>query len=307
MRYVFLKRKQSICLIAATVFCCTSDNHTTTHEAIGYNDLLNACLRSNTCGLKAYPRISDCIDAYYNLYRDFSIGAIYSQIYKCINAAQGDCDAASSCFGVSRSAESCDKKYQAQCDGEKALTCDLIDKKIYGFECANANLRCNVKPDFPFEAICVGEPCDASFGRRCDGNVLITCENGSVLTQDCSSKGQICSSVPWGNCAFPKDTACDPSSFAPHCDGTVAITCRSVEKGGWVYKLDCAQQAEERTCQNGFCVVVGTECTGDDFDKCQGNQLLACLEGRWQAFDCKLLGFGPCETLEVGARCSFTY
>ena len=69
---------------------------------IGDEELVLACIRSTACGVRAYPRAANCVEAYYTLHLRFGLGPVYDAIYRCVNAAAGDCDKIYACYGANR-------------------------------------------------------------------------------------------------------------------------------------------------------------------------------------------------------------
>ena len=180
------------------------------------------CIKSTACNVKAYPRLSDCLDGYNNLHIPIGLGSVYDGIYDCVDKA-ADCAAVQACHGAG---QSCDNTFQASCSGGQALYCDLIEHKSYRFDCSEHGLGCEIKPagGFAFDATCTG---------------------GST----------------------------------------------SHDKA----KLDCG---------GGLCKSTGQSCvSGNEFDRCAGDRLEACVDDKWVSIDCSKLGLGPCQSAQYGAAC----
>jgi hypothetical protein len=51
-------------------------------------------------------------------------------------------------------------------------------------------------------------------------------------------------------------------------------------------------------------VVAGSECD-HSLNRCSGDRLEACIDGRWKAYDCGALGLGGCKSAGTkGANCT---
>jgi hypothetical protein len=221
---------------------------------------------------------------------------IYDQLFRCVNAAGGDCTTAYACFGSHPAAGSCDQSFEAYCDGNKAVTCDLLDKRVYTYDCGAAGLSCAVKHEAAWEAACTTGTCDAGFQRRCEGDDLLTCYEGVIVLSDCAAAGMACDE---GRCVGNQPESCDTAEFEPRCEGPVAITC-AVEQES---RQDCSTRLINKACRDGECVPAGDECR-DEFNRCTGTALQACLDGHWATYKCADLGLGPCEEQVHGATCT---
>ena len=157
------------------------------------NALVHACVKSAACGVRAYPRVSDCINDYTTRVLKKGLGPVYARIYRCARDATS-CDQVKSCFGEVGSCSASDK---AMCYKGKALYCDLIDNATYTYDCQAAGLTCKVDPGDPFTATCVGG------GTQTPLPVTASCEDGS-----CTNTGQACSSAPLNRCSGQKLQAC---------------------------------------------------------------------------------------------------
>jgi hypothetical protein len=273
--------------------------------------LVDACIVSSACQVKTYPRISNCVEDYYNLALRLGRGPVYDQIFGCLAEAKGDCDAAFECYGSHRAAGSCDTTYQAKCDGEKALTCDTLAGKVFTFDCSHAGLTCKTRSPGSagtFEADCTPGGCKSGDPRQCDGDKLISCKgDGNLELVDCSVQGLTCAPSPATaalECTGETTEECDmpvmpPDPYTPKCEGSVALTCVNNR----VHREDCAQRPYNKGCKDGACVPAGKQCT-DEFNRCQGEKLQYCLDGAWRTADCAALGLGPCKTLTNGADCT---
>jgi hypothetical protein len=267
---------------------------------LSFAELVAGCIASSSCGVRAYPRVSNCLEAYFTLHRPFGLGPIYESIYRCVNAAKGDCDAVFACYGTHQAAGRCDTTFKAHCEGERAFSCDTLSGRVFVYDCALAGLTCQVRASQSFDAKCGTASCDASFARRCEGTRLLSCADGVVEVADCGALGERCGESSGGPaCIGSTDEECQAGKFTARCDGAVAVTC----VGGRVHRSDCTGQPLAGRCQAGACVPAGSACQ-DEFDRCAGDALEICLDGSWQSQDCAAAGFGACRTLANGAACS---
>ncbi|MCA9663935.1 MAG: hypothetical protein KC503_00060 [Myxococcales bacterium] len=258
--------------------------------------LIDGCIRATACNVRPYPSLSNCVGAYRDLYNDQGIAPIYDAIYTCVNAAQGDCAKIRECF---QQRAACTNTYQASCQGSVAYSCDLIDKRIYALDCAIAGLECQVKTDQTFTAVCTRGTCSAGFLNTCEGDIELSCSAGVIETRNCALDGLNCrKGRDTSACSGNSTQRCDPR-VQPKCDGPTSIRCINA----FVHREDCA--AGGGTCQNGTCDVPQPACSVGDNNRCNGEQLEACIDGAWKAYDCKALGLGACTKQAAGwATCS---
>lgn len=87
------------------------------------DSLVYACIRSTACGVKPYPRVSNCVAYYSDMLVPLGQAPLYDTIYGCANKADS-CSALKQCFGV---ADVCGSGYQATCQDGKAVFCDLLE------------------------------------------------------------------------------------------------------------------------------------------------------------------------------------
>jgi len=277
----------------------------TVNEDISYEELLDACIASNSCGVQRYPRVGDCVHAYYKLHRAFGIGPSWASIYQCVVQAKGNCDKVFECFGVGRTAGKCDATYKGRCDGLKAVSCDLAATyRVFVIDCAKSDLQCVVKTGADsFSATCGLGSCTTGMKPECLGNVRYACESGVKAPYDCAKVSEVCGLDESGvaNCVGNTAESCTnngPSKYTPSCKGNVALSC----KAGKVKQEDCSQNKNNTKCENTQCAPAGTECVSA-FDRCQGSDLQACLDGRWVTFNCANLGLGDCAKQLHGDIC----
>ncbi|MCK5796775.1 MAG: hypothetical protein KAI47_06325 [Deltaproteobacteria bacterium] len=260
-------------------------------------ELLDACVRASACEIKQYPSIYNCIEAYYELYVDRGDAPIYDSIFRCVNQAT-TCDAVASCFGR-RSA--CDQTTKGSCEGTIAVSCDLIDKRVYTVDCAKAGKVCRARSGG--DAICSLGDCAAGFKEHCADGVLQSCGGNAIEVEDCKGQGLRCGKVWYieAACYGETETKCS-DDFVPRCDGDNAVSCVTFRE----HLDDCTQRTYRKTvCKNGVCTAHGNACVPGVVNRCDGDTLEACLDGEWIKIDCAPLSLGPCKpSTAAGANCS---
>lgn len=264
-------------------------------SALSHENLAHACVRATACGFMPYPRVANCMDAYFTLRMRFGLGPVYDAIYDCINEASGDCAALYACFGTDQATAACDRNFAGRCDGARAVSCDLVSHQQYTYDCAESGLTCAVPTGQTFSAKCTTGTCGSDFTRRCDGDRLLTCHNGVVEVVECGASGLVCGATSGGFDCTGAGDACGGSSS---CDGHVAVSCVN----GRVHREDCSTRAQDLSCAGGRCSPTNSDCR-DEFDRCDGSELQSCIDGRWVNFDCAELGLSACAPAVNGAAC----
>ncbi len=158
------------------------------------NALVHACVKSAACDVRAYPRVSDCINDYKTRVLKKGLGPVYAAIYRCTRDATS-CDQVRACYGEVGSCSASDK---AMCYKGKAMYCDLIDNSTYTYDCQAVGLKCKVDSGDPFSATCVG-----GNGTQPPLPTTASCDDGS-----CTDTGQSCSAAPLNRCSGNKLQAC---------------------------------------------------------------------------------------------------
>ncbi len=270
---------------------CTQDDAST--ELASLADVEHGCVVSAACGVQPRAAVANCINYYFDVLIGLGQGPIYAQIYHCVREAGSDCAAVVRCFGETGNCTQ--STFTAYCKGSRALTCDLLDRKVYALECGVAGLACHPLTQQPFAATC---DCDASFAPRCHGTYAVTCSAGQPSVTNCAALGANCAG---GQCVTRAPGTCDPKKATARCDGDIAITCNSEGKE---LREDCSARPLHRRCDKGSCQRTGTACA-DDFNRCSpSGDLEACVDGQWKTFPCAKLGLGDCRKALYGANCS---
>lgn len=267
---------------------------------VTYNELVRGCIAATACGVKAYPRVSDCVEAYYNLHIKHGVSRLYDAKYQCVILANGDCDEVARCMGTNRMAGRCDGTFKARCDGQNSVSCDLLDKRVFVSDCTSASMTCTLSKTQTFDAPCGLGTCLTGYKPRCDEGRALKCVDGVITVEDCKAQNMLCgvTTSKTNGCVGNSSSTCVLGKYKDKCEGNKALLC--IE--GKVHKVDCASRIFNKRCKAGECVPTGTECHGN-FDRCAGKNLQYCLDGKWLTFDCDKLGFGDCRAVTNGARC----
>ena len=274
---------------------------------LSQDEMVDACLGASACNIMTYPSLTNCLETYHTLYIPQGLGPIYNKIYRCVIAARGDCDAVGKCF---KWGAACDKSYKAVCNGSVAVSCDLIGKRVFQLDCADAKLKCGIKSGQTYEANCTQGPCQAGFKDKCEGKRELSCSGGVLEMRDCEVLGMSCGyggfkkSSYKNGCQGETGDKCygwGKSIFKASCNGSTAKSCHLSR----IHEEDCGQYKMMYTaCSGGQCVAAGTDCN-KTFNRCKGDKLEACLDGAWKTFDCAKLGLGPCKKGSYyGANCT---
>ncbi len=265
--------------------------------ALTVDELAAACIASTACRMLTYPKVSSCLENYYTLMEPQRLTGVWDKIYRCVNAAAGDCKAVEACYDLRGD---CDKDYRASCSGATAVTCDLISGKAYAVDCSDAQMDCAVKPGYASQAVCTPGTCQTSLGNVCQQDVFINCVSGVSEAYDCGLFGMSCDVAKNSDgCLGESSQWCEARKFSPRCDGEKAVSC----VGGREHAEDCSKRTlRDSKCSGGYCVARGAACSGE-MNRCSGKLLEACLDGVWKTFDCEQLGLKPCADKGTYAIC----
>ncbi|MCD6497742.1 MAG: hypothetical protein J7M25_05470 [Deltaproteobacteria bacterium] len=273
---------------------------------ISRQEVVEGCLRSDVCGVMPYGYLSHCVTSHYDQAFDASQGALWSQIYRCVNQAEGNCKAVRQCYGGGSDLLPCKELDDGFCDRDVRVYCDVMDRKLYRFDCRSTGQVCalGTLPGGQTTPFCGYGACDSTdYEANCAGNLLLTCDQGYVNIRDCATDGVICGKTNNGNlgCVGQGDPC--PRNMTATCQGPVLNTC----VGGRQAIIHCENLPGEKNCdpKSLSCVGAGTECIdGQDQERCDGNKVVVCLDGYWYEVDCVELGFTRCEIVGgAGAHC----
>jgi hypothetical protein len=195
----------------------------------------------------------------------------------------------------------------ASCDGNLLIHCGSADGYGQPFDCAAYGLECRTANGSAACVDAVRTACDPTQPERCDGNRAIACNEGTreVASVDCGAvlPGSSCGVVAVGRrqvaSCLPAGPLCQ--SGQPRCDGNTLVLCSN--PGGREQRVDCAATFGG-TCgvvrDRAQCVFTGGECSPESDDRCSGDKLEVCVNGRYVATECASLGFRTCGLRSFG-------
>jgi hypothetical protein len=310
LRFVVVGGLCALALIAAALTSCGDDvAEVPPPDPVSLDQLIEACIVTSACGVKKWPKVSNCVDAYYDLAKPQAITLTYDKVYQCVRAAEGNCTDVFTCYGSNRYAGSCDTTYTATCDSDQAFSCDAIARKVFIYDCAVAKLSCQTKKTSSVDAYCSRGTCTpGKYKTACEGDTVLSCVDGVIQVDDCTARGLYCGTHEvtgaLGCLGNQKKKYCglDPTKppFQPSCNGNTAVTCENYQK----HNEDCSKRDYKKVCKIGMCTYAGSECTESDFNRCKGEQLQYCKEGKWQTLSCASMNLGACKQAVHGANCS---
>lgn len=267
---------------------------------LGYDQLLEACLRLYACDVGRKPGLMACASDFYDVIAYNGQRVLFERIYDCVNTGQADCKIIRECVGYKGRPAKCDASYEPSCKGEVAYNCDLLNRDDgweWGLDCAKGGLKCAVKASAGSTtkaAICGGGPCEASYKPECRAKKRYTCTGGALEVRDCPERALQCRDPIIDDCEGT-GRSCPP--VQPSCKGSVLSNCQK----DYLWEVDCKKLPGKKICAPAQlkCVGAGTECS-EGFDVCEGNTLVSCIDGYKRRYDCVALGFLACEKAPAG-------
>ncbi|MBK6684913.1 MAG: hypothetical protein IPG45_10650 [Deltaproteobacteria bacterium] len=143
--------------------------------------------------------------------------------------------------------------YNEACEGNVLKYCSLGVDQLVGspsegeVTCSGANPSCvTVDERDALCAIAKERTCTVGAAPRCEGQQLITCQEGFEVAEDCGAHGNVCGTLLAETFCY-KDPVltCAPESFRPRCEGTRLIQCRN----GVEAIEECGLRVEDTTCR----------------------------------------------------------
>jgi hypothetical protein len=280
---------------------------------LSYQELMDACVRLSACDVQRQPRVGDCIDNYYLVLDQNGQRGLYSYLYSRVNEAKGDCGKVREVMGFHRRPDDpklkCESStYKVRCEGNVAYTCDLIRGREQRLDCTPGGLKCGIKDtgSGSKDAFCGGGNCDGkTFKSYCANNKHYRCNGGGIEINDCGAQGQQCRD-PGAGC---EGTGVSCKAENDSCIGNIVKRCQN----GYRWDADCTKMPGGRqVCDSaqGKCFGKGTQCSSSNsktwFNYCEGDNLVACIDGFKTLFDCKKLGMLGCKE-EVKTTYSLAY
>lgn len=224
----------------------------------------------------------------------------------CIKAA-ADCAAVDAC--VTGRSGSCAPSEAPRCDGSRTIRCGSDDAK-YVVDCStryssfhDPGATCITTTDG--RHACGFGACAAGTAARCDGDVLISCEDGIIRRKTCAR----CETTPSPHCALD-----GPSCDGPNrCENDDLVVCEDGREG----RRACANASIPGTCgsRRRFDGLPGAPYPADELgcvpavslacdpalyrDRCEGETVRFC-DGTERTLDCRAMNFAGC----VDGRCA---
>ncbi|MCU1282415.1 MAG: hypothetical protein JWM53_5961, partial [bacterium] len=296
---------------------CGSGSATTGHIEFMQSQLLKSCAMYVSCVTDQLP-ISGaaCADVLEHTVAGdpYDISAFGNgphaedqarRVAECAQAAT-DCGSVMACATQNHDPTYCAAHRGMSCDGELAIHCtngaagsfagsgfgwadpgpDDCTKR--GTHCHNGFCSDGLTCSTVIDKICV----DATHESLCDEG------NGIASTIDCSV------SAPGSRCL---NDGCGPAykcSFEG-CDGNTLVVCGTLASA----RIDCGALGghcgiDTRRGQIQDCIPDATECDSTSPDRCNGNAIEICINGKYQSFDCTSIGLSTCSTIIGRARCT---
>ena len=166
----------------------------------------------------------------------------------------------------------------AQCEGDRAITCDVDGNVLVTRDCRYA--------------------------------MTVSCSSGGGGMTCQSRVGETCAVVDGEPRCIGAGESCDEATFQNSCDGSVVVTCA----GGAIGRRDCAALDPALTCRleshgAAECAPLAQQCDEHTAETCEGGVITFCLLGEVATVDCASYGLSGCttfltETEQTVARCT---
>lgn len=290
------------CFMTAASGCSPSGRaeHPSRHQAnavaLRPDAYRGACAVAAACIPASRLEVSECATRRTRARTASSVDMVYrgtelSDVeVRCLVHAGGDCETAARCVGSSPDAESCDPSDGGSCDGSAAHGCHLGLRVRTSESCASGTIchPCTAR------GACCGVPC--SHPERCDGDVLLRCENGFVANRlNCRDYGMSCADHPTAVSDCLGDGPSCNRNLASHCDGQDLVSCfagKELRVSCEELSMACATWKTGATT-GGRCVMTQAQCSLGR-ESCTGATLHICDDGVPADVDCRQLGFAAC-------------
>ncbi len=253
-------------------------------------------------------------------------GASPEQQYtlKCAREAT-NCTTFRSCTTRNHGVDYCTANRGESCDGNVRVSCPMVGPNTppelippaTTQDCALLGLVCSASNG---NAACTnGMACDAMFMPTCDGTKIVTCDRSTMMQEptDCARQtpGSTCVMLSVGGATVPTcltSTMCmlEPGRASTRCETSSLISCVALpgampdpngRREGREVRIDCAHEALEGRCAvvggTSGCTSIQNQCAPDSPDRCNGNAVEICVNGRYESTDCGSIGFSRCAQL----------
>jgi hypothetical protein len=206
---------------------CGSDGSLPAEPTEADRSLIFACIRSTACGVKSYPRVSNCLSGY----GVEGPAPALDPIMLCANRARS-CTELERCYGP---LQECDASFKATCTDGRAIYCDLIDRRTFAYDCASLSMVCAVDPQYAHAATCTGSP-HPQPGQQTLSSRLTCAEDQCIPT------GQPCSSDEFDRCSGAELQSCLAGQWVTfYCDRLGLGPCKEISTGSSRYARCSAQ------------------------------------------------------------------
>jgi hypothetical protein len=268
--------------------------------AVAVDDVVRLCAMEVSC-LASPPITTGCIDAFeYGIAsgKGYFVSAAELRRFVHCAATSPDCPTALACASRGHGPDYCAAHPGGSCDGAIAVSCAGADWTISTTDCGALGMTCRL--DGGGSACSDGRVCGADQSWRCDGNRFVGCGT----SYDCATyaPGYSCRPQPQNALAATLCYPSGPRCASSVCNGSLFDQCWS----GEVVRVDCAVFASHcATDASGpRCLPDASDCGGDEPNRCDGNLLQQCVNGRWRDFECATIGLVGCQPTRDGARCA---
>lgn len=162
----------------------------------------------------------------------------------------------------------CDSaNFTPRCNGQDIIVCKEEIEVVE--HCPNTNEVCH-------QNVCTDKTtlCDDNFSAKCEGDAIVSCEDGVIKTQACSDDGsKVCGLNTDNAYACIEATICNDADFTKSCDTqNNAITCVN----GYQKRSPCGKDA---LCEEGLCIT-RVSCQKSEFKpSCQNGKAVQCVDG----------------------------
>jgi hypothetical protein len=199
------------------------------------------------------------------------------------------CAAALECASGGHGAQYCAAHPGTSCDGDVLVNCARDGSiALYWTDCAKLGLHCSPTGG---GACTDGTACDGSEGG-CWGNVAAECRNGLRMPVQCDwiRPDLVCRATS-GNFVPSSCLSAGPSCKGSRCEDDVFLWCDE----GTAVRYDCAMLEARCDAQLPGCTPLATECDWLNApDRCAGDSIEICVNGRWRATPCASIGLRTC-------------
>jgi hypothetical protein len=252
---------------------------------------------------------------------DWWIARVHNEedpVHKCLEGAQ-TCEQIGACVHDkpdARAAAYCvgHAGILTGCDGDRLVTCGEDDaRESHSEDCAALGAHCEerkIAGGLLVRACFSPRLCpDSAPQARCDGDSVVTCEDGAVERFACAA-GMRCEEQRGADgermaACVSKEVAtrCDEPN-SRYCDGNRLVECDLHGRRGETRVIDCGAlglHCHGRGTRAACVTSEGAACE-PSIPHCAGDTLGFCAAGHPMRVSCKEIGLGPCDPAARGAE-----